>query len=57
MTNTINFCGTECEVLKRYEISEEYANKHGLIYRNRITFVTPNGDVIDCADTEYKEDK
>lgn len=51
MMNTINFCGTECEVLKRYEISEEYAKEHDLSYRNRITFITPNGDVIDCADT------
>lgn len=51
MTNIINFCGTECKVLKRYEISEEYANEHDLSYRNRITFITPDGDVIDCADT------
>lgn len=51
MLSTINFCGTECEVLKRYEISEKYANEHGLSCRNRITFITPNGDVIDYADT------
>lgn len=24
MTDTINFCGDECEVIERYEVSEEY---------------------------------
>lgn len=51
MTNTINFCGNECEVLERYEISEERANEYGLSYRKRIKFITPDGKVIDCADT------
>ena len=51
MTDKINFCGTECEVIERYEISEERANEHGLSYRKRIKFIAPDGDVIDCADT------
>jgi hypothetical protein len=51
MTDKINFCGTECEVLERYEISEEYAKEYDLFYRKRIKFITPDGAVIDCADT------
>lgn len=51
MKETINFCGKECEVIERYEISEEYAKANDLTYRKRIKFLTTNGDVIDCADT------
>ena len=51
MTNKINFCGEECEVLERYEVSEEFANEHDLSYRKRIRFITPKGEIIDCADT------
>ena len=49
---TIKFCGKDCEVIERYEISEEYAKKHHLVYRKRIKFIAPDGHVIDCADTE-----
>ena len=48
---TITFCDKECEVLERYEISEEYAKENNLCYRNRIKFVTPDGFVHDCAET------
>lgn len=49
--NKITFCDQECEVLERYEVSEEYAKEYNLCYRNRIKFVTPDGFVHDCADT------
>lgn len=48
---TINFCGKECEVIERYEIPEEYAQKYDLHFRKRIKFIASDGDVIDCADT------
>lgn len=48
---TILFCDKECEVIERYEVSEEYAKENHLCYRNRIKFVTPDGFVHDCADT------
>lgn len=51
MTDTIIFCGDECEVLERYEVSEEFADERDLFYRKRIKFITPDGAVIDCADT------
>lgn len=50
MKDTILFCGKECEVVKRYEISEEYAREHNLSFRKRIIFKTPDGNEIDCAD-------
>lgn len=49
--NKIIFCGVECKVIRRYEVSEEYAKENNLSYRKRITFVTPDGKEIDCADT------
>lgn len=51
LKNTIIFCDKECEVLERYEVSEEYAKEYNLCYRNRIKFVTPDGFIHDCADT------
>lgn len=50
MKNTIKFCGTECEIIKRYEISEDYTKENMLDSTKRIKFITPNGDIIDCAD-------
>lgn len=47
----ITFCGVECEVVKRYEVSEEYAKENNLSYRKRIIFKTSDGNEIDCADT------
>lgn len=51
MKKTIIFCGKKCKVIERYEVSEEYARENDLYYRKRIRFITPEGVVIDCADT------
>lgn len=51
MRETINFCGKECKVLERYEVSEEYARKYKFSYRKRIKFEAPDGQTIDCANT------
>lgn len=48
---TIRFCETECKVIERYELSDDYMREHDLYYKKRIKFETPNGDIIDCADT------
>lgn len=51
MIETINFCGTVCEVIERYELSKEYMEEYELSYSKRIKFITPSGEVVDCADT------
>lgn len=49
--NKITFCGQECEVVKRYELDDDYMEANQLYYKKRIRFITPSGNVIDCADT------
>lgn len=49
--DTIMFCGRECKVIERYTITEEYAKKYQLVYRNRIKYVDFNGMIHDVADT------
>lgn len=51
MKNTIIFCDVECKVIERYQLTDEYMKENDLYYKNRIRFITPDGNVIDCADT------
>lgn len=50
MNEKIIFCGKECEVLERYELSKEYMEENNLSYSKRIKFIV-DGEIIDCADT------
>lgn len=62
MKETFERCGCTWEVVRRYQLTDEYMKAHQLFFRNRIELrciksngVIPLGFVMNCA--ESKEGK
>ena len=61
MKETFERGGCTWEVVRRYQLTDEYMREHNLYYRNRITIrcikpseFIPTGFVMDYADTERR---
>lgn len=61
MKETFERGGCTWEVVRRYQLTDEYIKEHNLYYHNRITIrcikpneFIPEGFVMDYADTERR---
>lgn len=52
MNETVEFMGSKHEVIKRYQLTDEYMAEHQLFYKNRIKLRNlETGEIRDFANT------